>query len=236
MFFRCSSLVGAAQIFASIASRCAKRAEKEAETPLVSSFVPHDEEPPQRPPAKNLRAWHLDILSNSVSLVEMLQTQRIVILGAVLVLFFVLFTQCIQFIKKPKAIQFESFTNAGPTRPDDCLCLPGYVPSNTKQTRGIGGTIVRPPAGSWFFIPKGERTAYWIPSCRPQGINIDFCSKPEYQPRDVSWKELSSLVDSWDKTLTASLWNDIHKTTKTEIYFCQKLTDTNDTQKCTPLT
>ena len=163
----------------------------------------------------------------------MLQTQRIVITGALIAVFFLLFLQCMNFIQAPELARpiFESFTSTGPTRPGDCLCLPGYVPSNTKGEK-LGGTIVRPPSGAWYFIPDGTRKGYWIPSCQPPGINIDFCRK--YQPRDVKWNEFSSLVDSTG-TLTASIWNDIHKTTTTPTFFCQKLTDPSDTKACTVL-
>ena len=163
----------------------------------------------------------------------MLHTQRSVILGAVLVLFFVLLTQCLQFIKEPKAVHFESFTNAGPTRPDDCLCLPGYVPSNTKEL-GLGGIIVdhEKRQGHLYFLPSGSRIAYWIPACNITGININFCSTTR---RTLNSKEWNSMIDSYDKTFTKQLWDSTHAKSKTDIYFCQKLTDPSDTQKCTPL-
>lgn len=164
----------------------------------------------------------------------MLHTQRTVIIGAVLVLFLVLFTQCLQFIKEPKAIQFESFTNAGPTRPDDCLCLPGYVPSNTKES-GMGGIIVEHQnmMGRYYYLPSGSRTAYWFPDCMISGISINFCSAPR---RLLSSKEWNSMIDNYDKTFTKQLWDSTHDKSKTETYFCQKLTDPSDTQKCTLLT
>ena len=165
----------------------------------------------------------------------MLHTQRTVILGAILVLFFILFTQCVQFIKEPKAIQIESFTSTGPTRPDDCLCLPGYVPSNTKSSQPMSGVIVHHQNKMWtlYFLPSGSRTAYWIPSCTMEGVSHNFCSDPMI--RTLKAKERDSMIDSFDKTLTKSIWNDIHAKTKTDTYFCQKLTDPSDTQKCTPL-
>jgi hypothetical protein len=163
----------------------------------------------------------------------MLHTQRTILLGATLVLFFILLTQCLQFIKEPKALQIESFTSMGPTRPDDCLCLPGYVPSNTKDS-GMGGIIVdhEKRQGHLYYLPSGSRIAYWIPSCNIAGIDINFCSA---SIRRLTSKEWTSMIDSFDKTFTKQLWDSIHSKSKTDIYFCQKLTDSSDTKKCTPL-
>ncbi len=161
----------------------------------------------------------------------MLQTQRKVLIGIVLLLFFLLFTQCLQFIKEPKVITSESFMNAGPTRPDDCLCLPGYVPSNTKES-GISGKVInqfgRPEL---YFLPSGSRTAHWIPSCTMQGIDYNFCASF----RVLQKREFDSMVDLIGPTLTTKMWNDIHNTTKTDVYFCQNLKDPTDTRKCTTL-
>lgn len=167
----------------------------------------------------------------------MLQTQRIVITGVLIAVFFLLFLQCMNFIQAPEMARpiFESFTSAGPTRPGDCLCLPGYVPSNTKSGQRMSGLVIQKETeqGKLYFFPFGSRIAYWIPACTMQGITHNFCTDP--MKRTLTVKEWSSMLDSFDKTLTTSVWNDIHKTTTTPTFFCQKLTDASDTKACTVL-
>jgi len=165
----------------------------------------------------------------------MLGTQRTVVIAAVIAVFFILLLQCLTFMRTPDASNAikETFvtTSAGPTRPDDCLCLPGYVPSNAKGNSLAGSIIRQNNKAEWYFIPSGTRTAYWIPACRINGIDVDFCAK--YQPRMVTASEFKSLVDTFDKTLTASLWNELHATTTTPVFFCQRLTDATDVKACT---
>ncbi len=167
----------------------------------------------------------------------MLQTQRVVVVAAVILVFFILLLQCVNFINYPHDVKpiFESFTSAGPTRPDDCLCLPGYVPSKTKSDKVISGLVVHHKKKMWtlYFLPSGSRTAYWIPSCTMEGVSHNFCSDPMI--RLLSTQEWDSMIDSFDKTLTRAIWDDIHKTTTTSAFFCQRLTDSSDTKACTVL-
>jgi hypothetical protein len=159
--------------------------------------------------------------------------QRIIIVSALIVIFFLLLLQCMNFIRSPESAKqvFESFTSAGPTRPGDCLCLPGYVPSNTKAKGMAGQVINQTGRPELYFLPSGTKIANWIPSCNMQGIDLNFCSNY----RVLSKVEFDSIVDSIGPTLTTNLWNEIHKTTITSTFFCQKLTDPADVKSCTVL-
>ena len=165
----------------------------------------------------------------------MLGPQRSVIIAALLVVFFLLLLQCVSFMETPVAphMKKEAFTNAGPTRPDDCLCLPGYVPSNAKEDR-LGGTVIQrhTKIGTWYFLPSGSRNAYWINSCKIPGIDLDFC---KLTPRTLNAQEWSSMVDTFDKRVTKDMWDQIHATSTTPVFFCQRLTDATDVKPCTVL-
>jgi hypothetical protein len=155
-------------------------------------------------------------------------------LVAVLVVFiFILFLQCFRFMQgEPLLIQEAFVSTNGITRPDDCLCLPGYVPSRTKA-KGVGGQVLQiRNKPELYFLPSGLRTAHWIPSCTMQGIEMNFCSGF----RVVSDMEWNSLVDNKGPTLSLSLWNDMQGSTLTPTYFCQRLTDPADVKQCTRIT
>ncbi len=153
---------------------------------------------------------------------------------AVLTVFiFILFLQCLRFMQgEPPLIQEAFVSTNSITRPDDCLCLPGYVPSRTKA-KGVGGEVInifgKPEL---LFLPSGSRTVHWIPSCTMQGIEMNFCSKY----RVLSQAEFNNLVDTWGPTLSLSLWNELQGSTLTPNYFCQRLTDPADVKQCTRIT
>ena len=141
--------------------------------------------------------------------------------GALLVIFILLTFSGWKFISTSEAL--ETFTNSAPTRAADCQCLPGFIPS-TKTGSKYGGRFIWNNGGV-FYVKDGTTVRNWVSRCSMCGINI------------CDWNLMNKISDSEFSKLTSGVTFtcDILKSAQTkesDAYFCQSLSNTNETRKC----
>lgn len=115
---------------------------------------------------------------------------------------------------------FETY----PTRAANCQCLPGYIPSNKKASK-YGGKFIWNNGGV-FFVADGSQRRNWVPNCIMCGINI--CDWNVMNK--ISNEEFNKLSPA--ETFTCDHLKKAQEAMKKSIYFCQSLSDPNETRKC----
>jgi hypothetical protein len=143
--------------------------------------------------------------------------------GILLVSFILLALSAWNFISS-KSDSLEQFIDDGaPTRAADCQCLPGYIPS-TKTGSKYGGRFIWNNGGV-HYVKDGTSVRNWVSNCTMCGINI------------CDWNVMNKVTAEEYRQLTPgpNFNCEILKaaqTTSSSFYFCQSLTNPNETRKC----
>lgn len=148
---------------------------------------------------------------------------RGILTGIFLVIFILLTFSGWKFMTSKESL--EKFTDSAPTRAADCQCLPGYIPSNTTSK----SELVLDPRGWGYVLAGGKKYGFWW---NMHGIPFDW-TNTKY--RWIGWEEISKYTHGGQASkpiIEEALRFQKEGGKLTSMYFCQSLSNPNETRKC----